>query len=343
MAKVNVNAVTRLQKYLKAIAGDAAAPKPITDFEKLLFNIAEAVAEASTSDIPDIQSEDYGKYLRSNSETGALEWSAVSGGSGASILPTEIENDLYTETLGEVVECQITILGQTQTFSGIEAVGMTSDIASEIRDNTTTGADPAPMKYTYRIGDVIYDNSSDAGHFIPTLADDGKYYFRAGDDTVFYGASGEVVAIYKTSLIFPPNVLCLYDPADPKGDESYLPEYAEYDDGVFVVSSDYDASAFYNALTNGYAVYAVFHNFDSNNGYEYMLTGSFYPFIDDDDENCLVVSLFGGDDVYIYNWTGANDNDDEENEVSDDSGEIIINPIGGGDHEMPAPDDEETM
>ena len=152
-------------------------------------------------------------------------------GGGSSILPTEIENDLYTETLGEVVEFQVTVLGEIRTYSGIEAVGMTADILQTIYDNVNY---PSPMLYTYRIGDVIYDDLTDAQGFVPMLADDGKYYFMT-DASVFDGASGEVVAVYKTALIFPPNVLCLYDPADPKGDESYLPEYVEYDDGYWVL------------------------------------------------------------------------------------------------------------
>lgn len=261
------------------------------------------------------------------------------GSGGGSIIPTEIENDLYTETLGEVVEFQVTVFGQTNTYNGIEAVGMTSDIASEIQNDTTVGADPAPMKYTYRIGDVIYDSSEDAQYFIPTLSDDGKYYFIV-DDSPFDGASGEVVAIYKVALQFPPNVLCLYDSTDPKGDESYLPEYVEYDGGYWV-SSDYDASGFYNELAHGNAAYAVLPNSDSNNGYVCELAGSFYTFTDGD-ESCLNVSFWDAT-AYIYNWTGANANDEDENEESDDGGEIIINPIGGGDHEMPAPDDGDTM
>lgn len=43
MEKITVRAVTRLQKFLAAIAGDGVAPDPITDKEKLLHNIAENV------------------------------------------------------------------------------------------------------------------------------------------------------------------------------------------------------------------------------------------------------------------------------------------------------------
>lgn len=52
MAKKTVKAVTRLQKFLAAIAGDCDAPEPITDFEKLLYNIAEEVHSDSDSELP---------------------------------------------------------------------------------------------------------------------------------------------------------------------------------------------------------------------------------------------------------------------------------------------------
>ena len=259
------------------------------------------------SGLPKITDADDGKVL--TAESGAWVPKNPSTG-GGSILPTEIENDLYTETLGEEVEFQQTlpIIG-TKTFWGIEAVGMTSDIASEIQDDTTVTSDPAPMKYTYRIGDNVAQDSSIASQFTPQLADDGKYYFFTGNEdlsstSIFHGQSGEVVAIYKTALQFPSNVLCLYDPTDPKGDESYLPEYVEYDEG-FWVSSDYDASGFYNALTHGNAAYAVLPNSGSNNGYGYVLAGAFYLSTDNDDESYLAVSLYGAIDAYIYNWTGS--------------------------------------
>lgn len=63
MAKVNVNAITKLQKYLAAIAGDGTAPTPITDFEKLLYNIAEAVGSAGESELPSVKAADNGKVL----------------------------------------------------------------------------------------------------------------------------------------------------------------------------------------------------------------------------------------------------------------------------------------
>lgn len=84
MAKIITKAVTRLQKFLAAIAGDAVAPTPITNQEKLLFNIAEEMKAASASDLPDIGSSDKNKFLHTNESTGALEW--AEGGSGGGVL-----------------------------------------------------------------------------------------------------------------------------------------------------------------------------------------------------------------------------------------------------------------
>lgn len=67
MAKVTAKAITRLQKFLAAIAGDATAPSPVTNNEKLLYNIAEAMnaaaSAASTSELPEAKAADNGKVL----------------------------------------------------------------------------------------------------------------------------------------------------------------------------------------------------------------------------------------------------------------------------------------
>ena len=54
MAKVDAKAITRLQKYLSAIAGDGEAPEPITDLEKHLYNIAENVGAGSGESAEDV-------------------------------------------------------------------------------------------------------------------------------------------------------------------------------------------------------------------------------------------------------------------------------------------------
>lgn len=78
MAKVNVNAITRLQKYLAAVAGDATAPDPVTDLEKLLYNIAQAVASASESDLPSVSAADNGGLLG----VSAGKWAKVAAPTG---------------------------------------------------------------------------------------------------------------------------------------------------------------------------------------------------------------------------------------------------------------------
>lgn len=49
MAKKKVKAITRLQRFLAAIAGDAVALEPVTNEEKLLYNIAEKLNEQTPS------------------------------------------------------------------------------------------------------------------------------------------------------------------------------------------------------------------------------------------------------------------------------------------------------
>ena len=53
--KVPVNPITRRQKFLAAIAGDAELPEPITETEKLLYNIAitiKSLAEDALEGLP---------------------------------------------------------------------------------------------------------------------------------------------------------------------------------------------------------------------------------------------------------------------------------------------------
>ena len=50
--KVPVNPITRRQKFLAAIAGDAEPPEPITETEKLLYNIAITIMSLSYGEDP---------------------------------------------------------------------------------------------------------------------------------------------------------------------------------------------------------------------------------------------------------------------------------------------------
>lgn len=55
--------------------------------------------------------------------------------------------------------------------------------------------------------------------------------------------------------VYPPNVLNLYDPDDPHGDTSYMPEYATYNGGEITLSNDFDASPYYDRLKRGMPVW----------------------------------------------------------------------------------------
>ena len=50
--KVLVNPITRRQKFLAAIARDAELPEPITETEKLLYNIAITIMSLTNGNDP---------------------------------------------------------------------------------------------------------------------------------------------------------------------------------------------------------------------------------------------------------------------------------------------------
>ena len=80
MAKVETNPVTRRQKFLGAIAGDNDAPAPITENEKLLYNIAEQVQSGGGGDeLPEITADAKGRLLRVNDDGETLEWADEDG------------------------------------------------------------------------------------------------------------------------------------------------------------------------------------------------------------------------------------------------------------------------
>lgn len=279
----------------------------------------------SGSSLPEVTSADNGKVL----EVVNGEWSKSPD--QIPITGREVENTLYTETLGEMVEFEQTspILG-TLTFLGIEAVGMTADICSEIYDDTTYVEDPPPMKYTYRIGETVAPDYSVAEQFNPMLGDDGKYYFAAEGEggqshSVFYGASGEIVKIYKTSLEFPDNVINMYDPDDPHGDETYYPSYASYDEthGV-VIDETFDGSALYKRLIFGQPIWVRYCNVEYD--VTYFRPQTEFAMVEYDGDN--YPSFNTSDDSFIITNYGQLDSQSDDD--SDDSEES-----GGNDDQIP--------
>lgn len=93
MAKILTKAVTRLQKFLAAIAGDATAPTPVTNQEKLLFNIAEEMKAASSSELPKITAANDGQVLTADS--GA--WVAANPSGGEENIILYLKSSDFTE------------------------------------------------------------------------------------------------------------------------------------------------------------------------------------------------------------------------------------------------------
>lgn len=278
----------------------------------------------SGSSLPEVTSADNGKVL----EVVNGEWSKSPD--QIPITGREVENTLYTETLGEMVEFDFTLpfVGTTQTALGIEAVGMTADIAETIDGDAS--AYPAPMRYTYSIGDYVAQNSSDASEFSPVIGDDGKYYFVAENPdgskrTVFYGASGSVVKIYKTALEFPDNVINMYDPDDPHGDETYYPSYASYDEtyGV-VIDETFDGSALYKRLIFGQPIWVRYCNVEDD--VTYFRPQTEFAMFEYDGGN--YPSFNTSDDFFIITNYGQLDSQSDDD--SDDSEES-----GGNDDQIP--------
>ena len=81
MAKVETNPVTRRQKLLGAIAGDNTAPAPITETERLLYNIAEKVNEGGggANPLPPVSATSAKRFLRVGSDGETLEWADADG------------------------------------------------------------------------------------------------------------------------------------------------------------------------------------------------------------------------------------------------------------------------
>lgn len=65
-----------------------------------LNKLEQGVADAGGgSDLPEVTADDKDKYLHTNSSTGDLEWSAVSGGGGAFVVTEAVDETTGDDTL----------------------------------------------------------------------------------------------------------------------------------------------------------------------------------------------------------------------------------------------------
>ena len=118
MAKILTKAVTRLQKFLAAIAGDATAPIPVTNQERLLFNIAEEMKATSASGMPTVTAANAGQVATVNNSG---VWVAANPSSGGGdVVVSHITSE---PTLGEpVFSCDMTESEITSAIEGGKTV-----------------------------------------------------------------------------------------------------------------------------------------------------------------------------------------------------------------------------
>lgn len=149
-----------------------------------------------------------------------------------------------------------------------------------------------------------------------------------------------ILASGKTT-IYPDNILNLYDPNDPHGDQSYFPDYVEYDETleVYEISADYDASAFYKAISDGKCGMVCVNNV--------RYTIAQYSFEDVGEEIALAIytGVSNGDlFFYILNYGQITPTADESDDNTDDN-LPDVNPIdlGGGNDPLPSPNEPDVV
>ena len=88
------------------LAEEKLPPVSTADNGKVLGvnnGVWDKVAASGGSDLPEVTSSDKDKYLHTNSSTGDLEWSAVSGGGGGVLTITADENGICDASYNDVI------------------------------------------------------------------------------------------------------------------------------------------------------------------------------------------------------------------------------------------------
>ncbi len=146
--------------------------------------------------------------------------------------------------------------------------------------------------------------------------------YTSGD--AIRGLSARLV---RREYVFPDCVLNLYDEDDPHGDESFLPVYAENDDGYLVISAKQDMSAFYKALNSGKPCYL--RHYAGEGVISFDLVFKFVPDYEYDFQPCLYVESTGLD-VCILTFLPPpveTDEEDNDSDIEDNGSYIIDDPL----------------
>lgn len=167
---------------------------------------------------------------------------------------------------------------------------------------------------------------------------DGVLFLVLDDD----GLDGKeyILASGKTT-IYPDNVLNLYDPNDPHGDETFYPDYVVYNESLdcYTLSEDYDASAFYKAISDGKCGMVCVNNV------RYTIAQYSFEEVGEGIALAIYTGASNGDlGFYILNYgqfaPAADESDDNtDNNLPD------INPIdlGGGNDPLPSPNEPDVV
>ncbi len=264
----------------------------------------------SGSVLPDVTSEDNGRVL----EVVNGEWSK-----SAELIPItgkEVSEIIEEGTL-VFSEHPFTFLGQTGMVGGYTLTNKPTENGEKFI--LSIYSDGSWQSQTITVGDDVY------------MLDDNGVLFAA-TDSVLPPIDGKQYKLGKDiTLVFPSNVLNLYDESDPHEDHSYLPEWAEFDsdEGAVIISADHDCSAFYAALNGGKLCYE--RHYDDGGVYIDPLVGSVY---DVTYNGTKVLCVTGSSTLYFLNYYETpSEESSEESNVEPIVGEVVepFDPIGSRD------------
>ena len=162
----------------------------------------DKVAASGGSDLPEVTSSDKDKYLHTNSSTGDLEWSAVSGGGGGvlvvNLTQQTIDGELYEvcdKTFSEIHTAAQTmpVIAISKSTDGDVCVSVNSlNLVATIEDHPIFGGDTAIFSYSYSMSmeDVTYAVMSSAAMVAATANDYPKALSSSLDVIMLQVVSG---------------------------------------------------------------------------------------------------------------------------------------------------------